>query len=262
MRRWPALMRSPCVSPARFRPCRPCGRPPRRPPVLQLRAGRVRGHGGARQGAHRRRRHHPGGAVAALPRVRRRRALRVYRALRAINPSPYMFYLDLGDAQLVGASPEMLVRVEDGKIDHQPIAGTRRARRDPSEDAALDDELLADPKERAEHVMLLDLGAQRRRPRRGPARCACPRSCDIERYSHVMHLVSHVTGRLRAGLTALRRLARLLPGRHAVAARPKIRAMQIIAELERDRRGVLRRRGRLLRPRRQPRHGDHASARS
>jgi anthranilate synthase component 1 len=160
----------------------------------------------------------------------------VYRCLRTINPSPYMYYLDLGEAQLVGTSPEMLVRVDEGKIDYHPIAGTRRRGIDATEDAALEAELRADEKERAEHVMLLDLG------RNDVGRVSLPGSVevaqimDIERYSHVMHLVSHVTGRLRDDLTPYDALRACFPA-GTVSGAPKVRAMEIIAELEHDQRG-------------------------
>src|SRR4051794_38133858 len=161
----------------------------------------------------------------------------VYRALRAINPSPYMFYLDLGDAQLVGTSPEMLVRVEDGKIDYHPIAGTRRRGKDAEEDAALEEELVNDEKERAEHVMLLDLGRNDVGRVSAPGTVQATQVMDVERYSHVMHLVSHVTGRLRDGLSSYDALRACFPA-GTVSGAPKIRAMEIIAELERDRRAT------------------------
>lgn len=161
----------------------------------------------------------------------------IYRALRTVNPSPYMYYIDLGDFQVVGASPEMLVRVEDGRIDYHPIAGTRRRGRDAVEDAALEEELRNDEKERAEHVMLLDLG------RNDVGRVSVPGSVDVrqildvERYSHVMHLVSHVSGRLRDELTPYDALRACFPA-GTVSGAPKVRAMEIIAELESDRRGT------------------------
>ncbi|MDW8254395.1 MAG: anthranilate synthase component I [Chloroflexota bacterium] len=160
----------------------------------------------------------------------------VYRALRAINPSPYMYFLHLAECDIVGASPEMLVRVEDGIVETHPIAGTRPRGRTEEEDAALEAELRADEKERAEHIMLLDLG------RNDIGRVALPGSVrvtqlmDVERYSHVMHLVSHVAGRLRPGLTAFDALRACFPA-GTVSGAPKIRAMEIIAELEPDRRG-------------------------
>jgi anthranilate synthase component 1 len=147
-----------------------------------------------------------------------------------------MYYLQLGDAHIIGASPELLVQVEDGFVSVHPIAGTRRRGRDEAEDAALEAELRADEKERAEHVMLLDLG------RNDVGRVSVPgsvqvRQCmDVERYSHVMHLVSHVTGRLAPGFTAFDALRAAFPA-GTVSGAPKVRAMEIIAALEPDRRG-------------------------
>jgi anthranilate synthase component 1 len=160
----------------------------------------------------------------------------VYRALRTINPSPYMYYLDLGEMQLVGTSPEMLVRVDEGKIDYHPIAGTRPRGATPDQDEALEAELRDDEKERAEHVMLLDLGRNDvgRVSRAGSVQV--PQVMDVERYSHVMHLVSHVTGQLRDGMTSYDALRACFPA-GTVSGAPKIRAMEIIAELEQDRRG-------------------------
>ena len=161
----------------------------------------------------------------------------IYRALRTINPSPYMFYLELGDAHIVGASPEMLVRVEDGLIDYHPIAGTRPRGRDEAEDLALEEELRNDEKERAEHIMLVDLGRNDVGRVSEPGTVQVTQLMDVERYSHVMHLVSHVTGRLRSDLTSYDALRACFPA-GTVSGAPKIRAMEIIAELERDRRGV------------------------
>jgi anthranilate synthase component 1 len=160
----------------------------------------------------------------------------VYRALRTINPSPYMYYLDLAEVQVVGTSPEMLVRVDDGKIDYHPIAGTRRRGATPADDLALEQELRNDEKERAEHVMLLDLGRNDVGRVSEAGSVQVPQVMDIERYSHVMHLVSHVTGKLRDGLTPYDALRACFPA-GTVSGAPKIRAMEIIAELERDRRG-------------------------
>ncbi len=160
----------------------------------------------------------------------------VYRSLRTINPSPYMYYLDLGEVQVVGTSPEMLVRVEEGKIDYHPIAGTRRRGADPAEDAALEAELRGDEKERAEHVMLLDLGRNDVGRVSEPGSVTVPQIMDVERYSHVMHLASHVSGRLRAGLSPYDALRACFPA-GTVSGAPKIRAMEIIATLEDDRRG-------------------------
>ncbi|WIG61641.1 MAG: Anthranilate synthase, aminase component [Ktedonobacterales bacterium] len=161
----------------------------------------------------------------------------IYRALRSINPSPYMFYLALDDFAVVGASPELLVRVEDGEVAVHPIAGTRRRDADPARDAALEAELRADEKERAEHVMLVDLGRNDVGRVSEPGSVRVTQFLDVERYSHVMHLVSHVTGRLRAGLTAYDALRAGFPA-GTVSGAPKVRAMQIIAELEGQRRGI------------------------
>jgi anthranilate synthase component 1 len=161
----------------------------------------------------------------------------VYRALRSINPSPYMFYLALGDFEVAGASPEVLVRVADGEVAIHPIAGTRRRGATPEEDAALEAELRGDEKERAEHVMLVDLGRNDVGRVSEPGSVRVTRFMDVERYSHVMHLVSHVTGRLRADLTPFDALRAGFPA-GTVSGAPKIRAMEVIAELEGERRGV------------------------
>ncbi len=161
----------------------------------------------------------------------------VYRALRAINPSPYMFFLDLDDIHIIGASPELLVRVEDGEVTIHPIAGTRKRGTDPRSDQQLADDLQSDPKERAEHVMLVDLG------RNDVGRVSVPGSVqvtqlmEVERYSHVMHLVSNVTGQLRPEITPYDALRAGFPA-GTVSGAPKIRAMQIISELEGTQRGV------------------------
>jgi anthranilate synthase component I len=161
----------------------------------------------------------------------------VYRALRSINPSPYMFYLALDDLAVAGASPELLVRVEDGEVAIHPIAGTRRRDPDPARDAALEAELRADEKERAEHVMLVDLGRNDVGRVSAPGSVRVTQFLDVERYSHVMHLVSHVTGRLRDGLTPYDALQAGFPA-GTVSGAPKVRAMQILAELEGQRRGL------------------------
>ncbi len=161
----------------------------------------------------------------------------VYRALRSINPSPYLYYLDLGEMQVVGASPELLVRVEEGEVVIRPLAGTRPRGTDAASDLALEQELRADEKERAEHLMLVDLA------RNDVGRVSVPGSVrvtefmEVERYSHVMHLVSHVTGRLRADLTPYDALRAAFPA-GTLSGAPKVRAMEIIAELEGERRGV------------------------
>ena len=160
----------------------------------------------------------------------------LYRALRGINPSPYMFYLDLDGFQLVGASPEMLVRCVDGHLDYHPIAGTRPRGADDEEDAAMEAELKASEKERAEHIMLVDLG------RNDVGRVSVPGTVEVtelmqvERYSHVMHLVSHVTGKLRPDMSTYDALRSCFPA-GTLSGAPKIRAMEIIAELEPDKRG-------------------------
>ncbi len=161
----------------------------------------------------------------------------VYRALRAINPSPYMFFLDLEDFYIVGASPELQVRYEDNEITIRPIAGTRPRGSDRLHDEQLADELKADPKERAEHVMLIDLA------RNDVGRVSVPGSVkvdefmEIERYSHVMHLVSNITGQLREGVTSYDAQRAGFPA-GTVSGAPKIRAMEIISELEQEQRGV------------------------
>jgi anthranilate synthase component I len=162
--------------------------------------------------------------------------LLLYRGLRTVNPSPYMTYLKLGDLSLVGASPEPLVRVEGRRVMTRPIAGTRPRGATPEEDALLAEELLADEKERAEHVMLVDLGRNDlgRVSEIGSVELAS--FMEVERYSHVMHIVSTVEGDLRENLTALDALAAAFPA-GTVSGAPKVRAMEIIDELEPTRRG-------------------------
>ncbi|MYA99751.1 anthranilate synthase component I [Candidatus Poribacteria bacterium] len=161
----------------------------------------------------------------------------IYRALRVVNPSPYMYYLKLDSFDIVGASPEMMVRVEDGIVQTVPIAGTRPRGKTPEEDRELGEALIADPKERAEHVMLVDLG-----------RNDLGRVCEyhtvevtelmvVERFSHVMHIVSRVIGHLRENLTAFDVIRACLPA-GTLSGAPKIRAMEIIDELEPTRRGT------------------------
>jgi anthranilate synthase component 1 len=160
----------------------------------------------------------------------------IYRALRSINPSPYMYYLHLGDYYIVGASPELLVRVEDGIVSNHPIAGTRRRGNDVTEDLALEEELKHDKKERAEHTMLVDLGRNDIGRISEPGTVEVTQFMDVERYSHVMHLVSHVQGKLKAGLSQFDALRSCFPA-GTVSGAPKIRAMEIIAELEKEKRG-------------------------
>jgi anthranilate synthase component 1 len=161
----------------------------------------------------------------------------LYRALRSLNPSPYMYFMDLDDFQIVSSSPEILARVEDGEITNRPLAGTRRRGHTPEEDQALEAELLADPKEIAEHLMLIDLG------RNDVGRVAEIGSVEvtdkfvIERYSHVMHISSNVTGQLREGKSAMDVLRATLPV-GTLSGAPKIRAMEIIDELEPVKRGI------------------------
>ncbi|MEZ5849804.1 MAG: anthranilate synthase component I [Hyphomicrobiaceae bacterium] len=160
----------------------------------------------------------------------------LYRALRRTNPSPFLFYLDYGDFALVGSSPEILVRVREGEVTIRPLAGTRRRGATPEEDKALERELLADPKERAEHLMLLDLGRNDvgRVAEIGSVRVAS--SFDVERYSQVMHLSSTVHGRLDASKDAIDALMGGFPA-GTLSGAPKVRAMQIIDELEKEKRG-------------------------
>jgi len=147
-----------------------------------------------------------------------------------------MYYLHLGDFSIAGASPELLVRVEDGIVSTHPIAGTRHRGSDATEDLALGDELMHDEKERAEHIMLVDLGRNDVGRISQPGTVEVTQLMDIERYSHVMHLVSHVQGKLRKGLSQFDALRSCFPA-GTVSGAPKIRAMGIIAELERERRG-------------------------
>ena len=163
--------------------------------------------------------------------------INLYRALRSINPSPYMFFVHLDAFHIVGASPEILVRLEDGEVTLRPIAGTRRRGKNPEEDLALEQELLADPKERAEHLMLIDLG------RNDVGRVAQTGSVKVtenmivERYSHVMHIVSNVEGQIKPGIDAVELLRATFPA-GTVTGTPKVRAMEIIEELEPAKRGI------------------------
>jgi anthranilate synthase component 1 len=163
--------------------------------------------------------------------------LSLYRALRSLNPSPYMFYYDMGDHHVVGASPEILVRLENGTVTARPIAGTRPRGSSREQDLALAEELLADPKERAEHVQLMDLG------RNDVGRVAATGTVKvtdnmmIERYSHVMHIVSNVEGKLKPGMDAIDVIKATFPA-GTVSGAPKVRAMEIIDELEPSKRGI------------------------
>lgn len=163
--------------------------------------------------------------------------LNVYRALRSLNPSPYLYFMDFSDFQVAGSSPEVLVRVEDGEVTVRPLAGTRRRGANAAEDAALAAELLADPKERAEHLMLIDLGRNDVGRVSETGTVAVTEQMTIERYSHVMHIVSNVTGRLRPALGAVDALRACFPA-GTLSGAPKVRAMEIIDELEPVRREV------------------------
>nr|WP_324257746.1 anthranilate synthase component I [Cellvibrio fontiphilus] len=163
--------------------------------------------------------------------------INLYRALRNLNPSPYMYFMDLGDHHVVGSSPEILARLEDGEVTVRPIAGTRRRGRTQEEDKALEIELINDPKEVAEHLMLIDLG---RNDVGRVAKIGSVKLTDkmvVERYSHVMHITSNVTGKLKDGLHAMDVLRAALPA-GTLSGAPKIRAMEIIDELEPEKRGI------------------------
>ncbi len=183
-----------------------------------------------------------GDVIQAVPshRLARKTAVHpfnIYRQLRTVNPSPYMFYLDLGGFQIVGASPELLVRVEDGKVVNHPIAGTRPRGASPEEDDRLARELLADEKECAEHIMLVDLGRNDVGRVSKPGTVKVDRLMEIEKYSHVMHIVSNVSGELAEGKSRFDAFRSVFPA-GTVSGAPKVRAMELIAELEGQRRGV------------------------
>lgn len=165
------------------------------------------------------------------------RPVDVYRALRALNPSPYMYFLDVGDIQVVGSSPEILVRLQGGEVTVRPIAGTRPRGRTHEEDLALEAELLADPKERAEHLMLIDLGRNDAGRVSQAGTVEVGEQFVIERYSHVMHIVSEVTGRLLPGLSYADVLRATFPA-GTVSGAPKIRALEVIRQLEPIKRNV------------------------
>ncbi|PJK00134.1 anthranilate synthase component I [Lysobacteraceae bacterium NML75-0749] len=165
------------------------------------------------------------------------RPVDVYRALRAMNPSPYMYFLDTGHTQVVGSSPEILVRQQGGRVTVRPIAGTRTRGATAEQDAALEAELLADPKERAEHLMLIDLGRNDVGRVSQPGTVQVGESFSIERYSHVMHIASEVSGQLREGLSYMDVLRAAFPA-GTVSGAPKIRALEIIQALEPVKRNV------------------------
>lgn len=163
--------------------------------------------------------------------------LEVYRILRTMNPSPYMYYLKLDEETIVGTSPELLVRVEGDRALTRPIAGTRRRGKDDAEDRALEKELLADEKERAEHIMLVDLGKEDISKVSEPGTVECDSFMEVERYSHVMHIVSNVSGKLRSDMNFFDAFLACLPA-GTVSGAPKTRAMEIISELEHEARGA------------------------
>lgn len=163
--------------------------------------------------------------------------LQLYRALRTLNPSPYMYYLDFDEFQVVGTSPEILVRFENGVVTVRPIAGTRPRGKTEAEDKALEEELLADPKELAEHLMLIDLGRNDIGRVCTPGSVCVNEKMIIERYSHVMHIVSNVFGRIKERMSAIDVLRATFPA-GTVSGAPKIRAMEIINELEPIKRGI------------------------
>ena len=163
--------------------------------------------------------------------------LDLYRALRTLNPSPYMYYLNLGDFHIAGSSPEILVRLENGEVTLRPIAGTRKRGADEREDTALAEELLSDPKELAEHLMLIDLGRNDVGRVSQIGTVEVTDKMTIEKYSHVMHIVSNVTGQIREDLDAIDVLGATFPA-GTLSGAPKVRAMEIIEELEPDKRGI------------------------
>lgn len=165
------------------------------------------------------------------------RPVELYRALRSLNPSPYMYYLDLGDHHVVGSSPEILVHLEDNQITVRPIAGTRPRGKDEAGDKALEQDLLADPKELAEHLMLIDLGRNDAGRVSKIGTVELTEKMIVERYSHVMHIVSNVIGQLQDGMNAMDVLRATFPA-GTVSGAPKIRAMEIINELEPVKRGI------------------------
>jgi len=163
--------------------------------------------------------------------------LALYRALRHLNPSPYMYFVDCGDCHIVGSSPEILARVQDGKVTVRPIAGTRPRGKTPEQDNALAQDLLADPKEIAEHLMLIDLGRNDAGRVSEVGKVQVTEQMVIERYSHVMHIVSNVEGILKANVSAIDVLKAALPA-GTLSGAPKVRAMEIIDELEPIKRGI------------------------
>jgi anthranilate synthase component 1 len=163
--------------------------------------------------------------------------IQVYRALRTLNPSPYMYFMDLDDFHIVGSSPEILARLEDGEVTVRPIAGTRYRGKTPEEDLALEKELLSDPKEIAEHLMLIDLGRNDAGRVSKVGTVEVSDQMVVERYSHVMHIVSNVTGKVKDDITAMDVLRAVHPA-GTLSGAPKIRAMEIIDQMEPVKRGI------------------------
>ena len=163
--------------------------------------------------------------------------IQVYRALRTLNPSPYMYFMDLDDFHIVGSSPEILARLEDGEVTVRPIAGTRYRGKTPEEDLALEKELLSDPKEIAEHLMLIDLGRNDAGRVSKVGTVEVSDQMVVERYSHVMHIVSNVTGKVKDDISAMDVLRAVHPA-GTLSGAPKIRAMEIIDQMEPVKRGV------------------------
>ena len=167
----------------------------------------------------------------------KKKAFDIYRALRTVNPSPYMYFLKFGDIEVVGSSPEILVRLEDEKVEVRPIAGTRKRGKNEEEDVALEKDLLQDEKELAEHIMLVDLGRNDLGRVAKISSVEVNESFTVERYSHVMHIVSNVRGILKEGFDCFDVLEATFPA-GTVSGAPKIRAMEIIEEMEPNRRGL------------------------
>jgi anthranilate synthase component 1 len=163
--------------------------------------------------------------------------INLYRALRRLNPSPYMYFLDLDGIHIVGSSPEVLARLEEGQVTVRPIAGTRRRGQSEEEDQALEQEMLADPKEIAEHLMLIDLGRNDVGRISQTGTVEVTEKMVVERYSHVMHITSNVIGKVKSGMGALQTLKATLPA-GTLSGAPKIRAMEIVDELEPVKRGI------------------------
>ena len=163
--------------------------------------------------------------------------INLYRALRSLNPSPYMYFVDMGNHQIVGSSPEILARLSDNEVTVRPIAGTRKRGKSEQDDLRLEQDLLSDPKEIAEHLMLIDLGRNDVGRVANVGSVSVTEQMVVERYSHVMHIISNVVGKLKDGLSAMDVLRATFPA-GTLSGAPKIRAMEIIDELEPEKRGV------------------------